>query len=167
MAGNKLENGDVKETLEDEPESDPKGQPLDPNVLSTFNDFMTDQHRSKVKDDMNKLEIKNAGAAFFKKLELLLNVTLFDIRKDLTKEETAVRLNPKVLNSSKAKQDGLQVVLPVPTELCLPLVSQVSTAPSKGSISCANVLGVSQLDLALVLIPWFQWVNILIESTGT
>ena len=111
--------------------------------LPAFNNFMSAQHHAKVKDDMDQLKIKIAGAAFFKKLELSLNLCLLEILRASTRGEQGVQINLKALNGSKAKQEGLQVTLPLEPDTCLPLVSHVSTNMTKGAALCVKILGVT------------------------
>ena len=115
-------------------------------TLNSFNDFMSEDHQKRAEDELKSFGLKKAGALFFKKLETSLNLCLLDILPELTRGESSVKINVKAMNSKSAKQDGLQVSLPAPGDMCLPQINYLTTTHSKGATLCTKAFGVSQLD---------------------
>ena len=112
-----------------------------------FNSFVSSQFKEAVgkTDEFKILKLKSVSSAFFRMLEGQLNGVMMDIYQALAGHESAVCVNLKALNSSKSKQDGLQVSLPIPEGFLLPLINRVQPTTSKGSIWCVKLFGVSWL----------------------
>lgn len=121
----------------------------DTTLLASFNNFMTDDLKKKGADDFTQLKLGYGagGAAFYRKVESSLNNCLMEIYQALTLKESSVQINVKSLNDRKAKSDGIQVTMPVPSEFRLPFVSRLTPINSKGSIWCTKIFGVSWLSL--------------------
>ena len=113
-----------------------------PQPVSQINGFMTDPFRSSVESSPEAkalgLNIKTVDALFLKQVETHLNTLVWDAFAVLNKDSKVV------LNLSTAKPE-VKVEVPVPEDVCLPMVHKISIVKSTGSMFFCTLFGVSWL----------------------